>query len=66
MVRWRNFSLAQPADPAKKGLLAKRDEIEMRIDALKLQKSTLDPEAYKKQFTALLLELARTQQEIDR
>jgi hypothetical protein len=54
------------ADPAKKQLIAKRDDLEARIDALKQQKNMLSEDDYKKQLTALLLDLARTQQEIDR
>jgi hypothetical protein len=53
-------------DPAKKALLAKRDEIEGQIDQLKYQKALLPPDQYKAQLTKLLLELAKTQEEIDR
>lgn len=54
------------ADPAKKSLLSKRDELEARIDSLKQQKNVLSPAEYKSQLTGLLIELARTQQEIDK
>jgi hypothetical protein len=53
-------------DPAKKELLAKKDDIEGRIDALKYQKSLLAPEDYKRQITALLIELAKVQEAIDK
>ena len=53
-------------DPAKRELLAKKDEIEGRIDALKYQKSLLAPDDYRKQLTALLVELARAQEAIDK
>jgi hypothetical protein len=52
-------------DPAKRALIAKKDDIENKIDALKYQKSLMAPDEYKKQLTALLLELARTQASID-
>jgi hypothetical protein len=54
------------ADPAKRDLLAKRDDVENKIDALKYQKSLLAPDDYKKQLTALLVELAKVQEAIDK
>lgn len=53
-------------DPAKRDLVAKRDDIEGRIDALKYQKSLMAPEEYRKQLSQLMLDLARTQAEIDK
>ncbi len=53
-------------DPAKRDLIAKRDEIDNKIDALKYQKSLMAPDDYKKQLTALLLELAKAQEAIDK
>jgi hypothetical protein len=53
-------------DPAKQALQAKRDEIESQIDQLKYQKALMPPDQYKAQLTKLLLELARTQEEIDK
>jgi hypothetical protein len=53
-------------DPAKRALIAKKDEIENRIDALKYQKSLIAPDDYRKQLTAMLLELARVQEAIDK
>ena len=53
-------------DPAKRELLAKKDEIENKIDALKYQKSLMAPDDYKKQITALLIELAKAQEAIDK
>ncbi len=53
-------------DPAKKALQAKRDELETQIDQLKYQKALLAPEQYKSQLSKLLLELARTQAELDK
>jgi len=53
-------------DPAKRELIAKKDDIENKIDALKYQKSLMGPDDYKKQLTTLLLELARAQEAIDK
>ncbi len=53
-------------DPAKRELLAKKDDIEGKIDALKYQKSLLAPEDYRRQITALLVELAKVQEAIDK
>ncbi|HYA16824.1 MAG TPA: hypothetical protein VEF06_05130 [Bryobacteraceae bacterium] len=53
-------------DPAKKALVAKKEDLENRIDALKYQKSLMAPADYTKQLTALLLELSRVQAEIDK
>lgn len=52
--------------PEKQRLLAKKEDLEAKIDRLKYQKAAMSPEEYKQQLTALLLELARTQAEIDR
>lgn len=57
---------AQNVRPGKQRLLAKKEELEARIDRLKYQKAALATDEYKQQLTALLLELARTQAEIDR
>jgi hypothetical protein len=63
----RRGGLASAAsDPRKKELVAKKEQLEQQIDALKYQKAALPAEAYKKQLGALLLELARTQEEIDK
>ena len=53
-------------DPAKLQLVAKKDEIEGKIDQLKYQKSLMAPEEYRKQLAALLLDLAKTQEEIEK
>lgn len=59
-------SAAAARDPAKRALLAKKEQIEQQIDRLKYQKAAMPPEEYKKQLTALLLDLARTQEELDK
>ena len=62
------FGAAQTAakDPAKQKLLAKKEEIEGQIDNLKYQKAAMNADEYKKQLSALLIELARTQEELDK
>ena len=54
------------ADPAKRALWQKREELETQIDQLKFQKAAIPTDEYKKQLSALLLELARTQAELDK
>ncbi|MBV8068353.1 MAG: hypothetical protein JO270_00510 [Acidobacteriaceae bacterium] len=51
--------------PAKQKLVAKKDDLEAKIDRLKYQKAAMNPEEYKQQLAALLLELAKIQAEID-
>src|SRR5579864_3273443 len=57
---------AAASTPEKKSLLAHREELEQQIDKLKYQKAATPPEEYKKQLEALLLELAKTQAELDK
>ena len=52
--------------PEKKALLAKREELEQEIDKLKYQKAAIPGDLYKQQLQALLLELAKTQAELDK
>jgi hypothetical protein len=53
-------------DPAKRDLLAKKEELDQKIDMLKYQKAAMDQEDYKKQLTDTLIELARVQGELDK
>lgn len=53
-------------DPEKRKLFAKKEELESRIDQLKFQKAAMPAAEYRKQLTALLLELAKTQEELDK
>lgn len=53
-------------DPAKRALLQKREQLEVQIDSLKLQKAAMPTDEYRKQLQVLLLELARTQAELDK
>jgi hypothetical protein len=68
-----NFTLvhlgsAQKAfsDPAKRDLLAKKEELEQKIDTLKYQKAAMAPDDYKQQLTQALVDLAHVQEEIDK
>lgn len=62
------FGSAQKAaaNPAKQGLLARKDDLEARIDRLKLEKAAMPVEVYRKQLSGLLIELARIQEELDK
>jgi hypothetical protein len=50
----------------KQKLIAKKEQLEAAIDRLKYQKAAMPNDDYKRQLSALLLELAQTQAEIDR
>jgi hypothetical protein len=52
--------------PEKKQLFTKKEQLEQQIDALKYQKAALPEAEYRKQLAALLLELAKTQAELDK
>ncbi len=53
-------------DPAKLALLARKEDLEQKIDTLKYQKAAMDPADYKKQLTSALLELAKVQEDLDK
>jgi hypothetical protein len=53
-------------DPAKRDLMAKKEELEQKIDALKYQKAAMEPGEYKKELTAALVELATVQAQLDK
>jgi hypothetical protein len=57
---------AAARDPAKRPLLARKEQLEQAIDKLKYDKAALPAEQYKQQLTQLLLELAKTQEAIDK
>ena len=52
--------------PEKKALLEKRDQLEEQIDKLKYEKAAMPADDYKKQLQNLLIELAKTQAELDK
>ena len=53
-------------DPAKRELMAKKEQLEQKIDVLKYQKAAMDPDEYKTQLTEALVELARVQEDLDK
>jgi hypothetical protein len=65
LIRQRSES-GKTISPEKQRLVSKKEELEAKIDRLKYEKAAMEEKDYKHQLTALLLELARTQAEIDR
>jgi hypothetical protein len=59
-------ALAASDDPRLRELLTRREELERRIDALKLRKAEMPEAAYLQELQNILVPLADTQQEIDR
>lgn len=57
---------ARALSPEKQRLVAKKQKLEARIDRLKYEKAAMPETEYRQQLTSLLLELARTQAEIDK
>ena len=57
---------AAAADPAKRALLARKQELENQIDTLKYQRAAMAPEEYKQQLTQALVALAKVQEELDK
>lgn len=51
--------------PRKRELLAKKEQLEQEIDRLKYQKAAMPEQEYRQKLTALLVELARTQQALE-
>ncbi len=52
-------------DPAKRGLLAQKEDLERQIDILEYQKAAIPPTDYRKQLTDLLVQLAKVQAQLD-
>ncbi len=52
--------------PAKRGLLARKEQLEQRIDTLKYQRAALSPQEYKRQLAESLVALAKVQEELDK
>jgi hypothetical protein len=52
-------------DPAKRALLAQKEDLEQKIDELKYKKAAMDENDYKQQLTDLLLQLAKVQAQLD-
>jgi hypothetical protein len=59
-------SAAQIRDPAKLMLLKKKEELEASIDDLKYRKASMAVQEYRQQLQVFLMELARTQAELDK
>jgi hypothetical protein len=59
-------SAAAARDPAKRALLARKEDLEQQIDKLKYEKAALPSAEYKARLAALLLELAKTQEALDK
>lgn len=57
---------AATRDPAKRALFQKKEELESKIDQLKYQKAAIPSAEYRRQLSALLLELAKVQEELDK
>jgi hypothetical protein len=57
---------AAARDPQKRPLLDQKEQIEQAIDKLKYEKAAMATDQYKKQLTALLLELAKIQEALDK
>jgi len=57
---------AAARDPNKRGLIDRKEQIEQAIDKLKFDKAAMPVAEYKKQLTQLLLELAKTQEAIEK
>jgi hypothetical protein len=52
-------------DPAKRGLLDKKEHLEQAIDKLKYEKAAMPLDEYRAQLIELLVDLAKTQRAID-
>jgi hypothetical protein len=57
---------AAARDPAKRALLDRKEELEQAIDKLKYEKAALPSDEYRKQLTKLLLDLATTQEALEK
>ncbi len=54
------------ADPAKRALLTRKEQLEGQIDTLKYQRAAMSPEEYKQQLTDALVALAKVQEELEK
>jgi hypothetical protein len=66
LVRLGGQGAAVSNNPAKRSLLAKKEQLEQRIDTLKYQRAALSPQDYKRQLTEALVALAKVQEELDK
>ncbi|WP_263409405.1 hypothetical protein [Terriglobus tenax] len=66
VLRMDGGNAAVVNDPAHQTLLAKKEELERKVDQLKYEKAVMEPGEYKQALTATLLELAKVQQELEK
>lgn len=66
VLRPRSEDASLANNPEKTQLLRNKQQLEAKIDKLKYQKSAMPEQDYRQQLAALLLQLARTQSEIDK
>ena len=57
---------AAARDPAKRPLIERKEQLEQAIDKLKYDKAAMPAEEYRRQLTELLIELAKTQEALDK
>jgi hypothetical protein len=57
---------AAARDPNKRPLLDRKEQLEQAIEKLKFEKAAMPAQEYRRQLTQLLLELARTQEALDK
>ena len=57
---------AQSRDPAKLALLKQKEELEAQIDDLKYRKASMSVQEFRGQFQQLMLQLAQTQEALDK
>lgn len=53
-------------DPAKRSLLAQKEDLERQIDTLKYHKAAMSQDDYKQQLTQALLDLAKVQEQLNK
>ncbi len=53
-------------DPAKQALLKHMEELDEKLDELKYEKASIDPQDYRKQLQTLMIDRAQTQAELDK
>ena len=66
LLRAEQTTSASLRTPAKQKLLSHKQELEEKIDRLKYQKPAMGDHEYKEQLASLLIDLARTQAELDK
>ena len=59
-------AMALANNPEKQKLLKEKEDIEQKIDDLKYRKASMAVEDYRQQLAKLLVDLAKTQEELDK